>query len=1037
MMNLPRHFIERPVQALLLSMTILIGGLAAFNSLDLRQYPQLQNTVISVSTGYPGASAELMQDFVTNPIQEAMAGAQGIDFLTSTSSMGSSTVEANLLLGYDANAALTDIMAKVQQTKYVLPAAANNPVITSTTGDTTAIAYISYASTTLTPSEISEYLDREVKPKFATIEGVAQAQIFGNRPFAMRIWLNTDAMAALGVTPDEVRSAIVENNVQAAAGEIEGYYDKLALNVDTTLHSAAEFGAIFIRPNNQGGIIRLRDIATIELGTSDDSTSVYANGEPAVFIGIQPLPTANPLDVVDRVVAALLEIERTLPPGVEQTLVYDQTIFISASIDEVQKTIIEAALIVVVVILLFLGSFRAVLVPIATIPLSLVGVCVLLLAFGFTLNLLTLLAMVLAIGLVVDDAIVVVENVHRHLEDGLGAREAAIKGSTEIVGPVISMTITLAAVYAPIAFVGGLTGNLFKEFALALAGAVIVSGVVALTLSPAMCAYLFKGDSKPNAFASFIDRFFERLRHYYERRLESVIRYRPAVAILVVFVLSACAYLYATARSELAPQEDQGSILVSASVQNSANIDYLEAYTVEMGEIMGKLPYSTNQFVINGLGGSTSSIGGVVLENWDKRPISEEVLEGQLTHGLSAISGLQAYAFSLPPLPGSSGLPVQVVITTTRDYRELAENAQRLLVEALESGLFGFAQVSLKFDQAQLKMSIDRDLAADLGVTMQSIGSALSTMLSGNYVSRFSIYDRSYEVIPQVPRSDRMSGELIGRIHLRTEKGEMVPLSAFVSFTQDVQPSSLPQFNQQNSTTLEASLAPGVSLGQALGFIEAKAGEILPAGYNLNYKGESRQFTREGDTLLIAFAAAVVVIFMVLAAQLNSLRDPIVILISVPMSIAGALVFINLGVATINIYTQVGLVTMIGLISKHGILMVEFAARLREEKGISRNKAIVEAASIRLRPVLMTTTAMVVGVTPLLFATGAGSNSRFDIGLVIATGMTVGTCFTLFVVPAMYTYIGHPDAPAPATADVPKEAIPPKELSKAPKTAKT
>ena len=842
----------------------------------------------------------------------------------------------------------------------------------------------------------------------------------------MRVWLNTEAMAALGVTPEEVRAAIVENNVQTAAGQVKGYYDNLAIEVDTTLHTAQQFGAIFIRPNNSGGIIRLRDVATVELGTSDDSSSVFANGEPAVFIGIQPTPDANPLNVLDRIEAKLPEIARTLPPGLDQKLIYDQTIFIRASIDEVQTTIFEAALIVVVVILLFLGSVRAVIVPIATIPLSLVGVCIMLLAFGFTLNLLTLLAMVLAIGLVVDDAIVVVENVHRHIEEGLAPREAAIKGSTEIVGPVISMTITLAAVYAPIAFVGGLTGNLFKEFALALAGAVIVSGVVALTLSPAMCAYLFKADAKANRFAHFIDKFFERVRKAYARRLESVIRYRPAVAILVIFVLSACAYLYATSRTELAPQEDQGAILVSASVQNSANIDYLQAYPAQMGEIMGKLPYSTNHFVINGLGGSSAAIGGVVLENWDKRPVGEETLQAQLTYEMSQVSGLQAYAFSLPPLPGSSGLPVQVVLTTTRSYRELAENAQTLLIAALDSGMFGFAQTSLKFDQAQINMSIDRDLAADLGVTMQSIGSALSTMLSGNYVSRFSLYDRSYEVIPQVPRVDRMSPEVIGRIHLRTEKGAMVPLSAFMTFTQDVQPSALTQFNQQNSTTIEASLAPGVSLGEALGFIEAKAAELLPAGYNLNYKGESRQFTREGDTLVVAFAAAVIVIFMVLAAQLNSLRDPVVILISVPMSIAGALVFINLGVATINIYTQVGLVTMIGLISKHGILMVEFAGRLRAEQGKKKNEAIVEAASIRLRPVLMTTMAMVVGVMPLLYATGAGSHSRFDIGLVIASGMLVGTCFTLFVVPAMYTYIGHPDTPEPVAAGTAKSPEPSK-----------
>ncbi|HUB64335.1 MAG TPA: efflux RND transporter permease subunit [Methylocella sp.] len=1005
-------FIRRPVLASVVSLLILLAGVQSGLKLQLRQFPQLSSTTITITTSYPGADAELIKGFITTPIAQAVASTEGVDTLITNSQQNTSTITLNLLLDANADRAVTDVLRKVSQIKYVLPREAFDPVVVKQTGDTTAVLYMSFNSKVLTPSQITDYLNRVVQPRLQTIDGIANAQILGGQTFAMRVWLNPDRMAARGVTPSDVSNALAANNFTTAAGQIKGDFVQASINAETSLDSAKAFGQLVVAAHGDA-LIRLGDIADIELGPESVDSSSSFDGLKAVFVGIFATPTANPLTVIDEVHKAFPEIEAQLPAGLDAAIAYDATKFIRASIHEVEKTLGEAALIVIGVIFLFLGNLRSTIIPIITIPLSLVGVMTVLFALGYSLNLLTLLALVLAIGLVVDDAIVVVENIYRHMEEGMPARDAALQGAREIAVPVISMTITLAAVYAPIGFVSGLTGSLFREFAFTLAGSVVVSGVIALTLSPMMCSRLLKPPSaEARGFSAFLDRLFDGLRQSYQRLLHKTLNFRALTVLILIGTLALTGIMFVSTPRELAPEEDQGIVFASIKTPQYANLDYLETATAQVQEAAAGVPEKEHVFMINGSAGVQQGFGGVLLRPWGERQRSQKQIMEALQPKLAAITGAEILAFGPSSLPGSTGgPPVQFVIRTIGDYRQLVEVMAEIEKAAHDSGLFLFANSDLKFDMPQIDFKIDANKANRLGIRMQDIGSSLATLLGGNYVNRFSLHGRSYEVIPQAPRDFRLTPDWLTRYQLRTTSGALVSLATVASLSTSVQPNGLPTFQQLNSATLQGVPLPGHTLGEVIGFLQQKAKEFLPEGYSVDYLGESRQFVQEGNTLAITFVFALIVIFLVLAAQFESFRDPLIILIALPTSMFGALLPLNLlgvvGAASMNIYSQIGLVTLIGLISKHGILMVEFANKLQEQEGFGRREAIEHAASVRLRPILMTTAAMVAGMVPLIIAEGAGAQSRAAIGIVIAAGMSIGTIFTLFVTPAIYTLIAR------------------------------
>ncbi len=1032
-------FIKRPVLATVVSLLILLVGAQAGFKLPIRQYPELSNTTITVVTTYPGANADLIQGFITVPIQQAVASAEGIDTLTASSTQNVSTVTLNLKLDADPDRAMTDVLSKVAQVKGILPREANNSIVTKQTGEGYALMYLSFNSKVMNASQISDYITRVVQPRLQTINGVANAQMLGGQVFAMRIWLDPDRMASLGVTPLDVRNALAANNFTSAPGQVKGDFVQTNIDAKTSLQTPESFGKLVVMGRGDS-LVRLADVAQIELGPQNADSSSAFDGLKAVFIGVYSTPTANPLTVITDVRKAFPEIQKELPPGLEAAIAYDATNFIRASLWEVMKTLGEAAIIVIVVIFLFLGNLRSTIIPIVTIPLSLVGVLALLAALGYSINLMTLLALVLAIGLVVDDAIVVVENIHRHIEQGMRPFDAALVGAREILYPIIAMTITLAAVYAPIAFVSGLTGVLFREFALTLAGAVIVSGVIAVTLSPMMCSKLLKAENehdKGGWLTRNLDRMFEGLKRRYQRRLGRTLNYRPVTLLVLVGVIAATGLMYMTTQRELAPEEDQGILFTLVKTPQYANLDYLEEATDQLNKVFSTLPEKEHVFAINGMGDVHTGFAGILLKPWGERERNHKAVLQDLQPKIASIAPALALSFSPPPLPGSvGGPPVQFVITTTRDFRELADVLADVEKAARESGMFIFSDSDLRFETPQLEFRIDHDKANRLGITMADIGNSLATLLGGNYVNLFDLYGRSYQVIPQVPREFRLNEDWLTRYQVRTGSGALVPLSNVATVKKVVQPNSLTNFQQLNSATLSAVPFPGRTVGEAIDFLKKKAADSFPEGFTYDFQGESRQFVQEGNALVYTFVFALIIIFLVLAAQYESFRDPLIILIALPCSMFGALIPLNAGLASINIYTQIGLVTLIGLISKHGILMVDFANKLQEEQGYSRREAIEHAAAIRLRPILMTTAAMVVAMVPLLVAKGAGAASRFDIGVVIAAGMTIGTLFTLFVTPAVYTYLArdHQKAKAKAEAALAHAAAAAKDEASAPES---
>ncbi|MFB4203355.1 Efflux pump membrane transporter BepE [wastewater metagenome] len=1002
-------FIRRPVLATVISLLILLVGARSLGLMELRQYPELENTVVTVSTAYPGASSELVKGFVTTPLQQAIAEADGIDYITATSSQGASTIEAHMELNYDPNAAVSEIQAKVASQRNVLPEAARDPVIESSTGDSTALMYLAFYSDDLSVPKVTDYLLRVVQPQFQAVPGVAKARLHGKR-LAMRIWLDPDRMASLGVTPTDVAEVLRANNYLAGVGQTKGDYTAITLTATTDVSDPENFRDLVIRGDGDT-LVRLRDIARSELGAEEYTSEAWYQGKPAVFMAIEQAPGANPLDTAQAVTARVQTVRGQLPEGMHVVLPYDASEFIQDSIDEVYKTILEAVAIVLLVVYLSLGSIRAAAVPAVAVPLSLIGGAFVMLTLGYSLNLLTLLSMVLAIGLVVDDAIIVVENVHRHIESGETRFHAAMQGARELAVPIIAMTTTLVAVYAPIGFMGGLIGTLFTEFAFTLAGAVLVSGVIALTLSPMLSGKVLKPHGNPGRFEQMVERAFNALARGYRALLGRALQTVSVLVIFAVAVLVSIYFMFVTAQNELAPTEDQGILFFQATGPRTATLDYLEAYGQDIQTQMEGVPGYKESFMILGGDSANTIFGGFKMKSYADRDVSQFEAQPQLQSALGKVAGLQISAFPRPSLPGAGGgLPVQFVLTSGASYEDMNQVADEIVGKAMGSGNFAFLKKSIAFDRPTVSIQVDRDRAGDLGISMREIGQNLATMLGGDYVNRFSMDGRSYQVIPQVERRFRLDEQMLRDYYIRADTGALVPLSSLVTLKQGVEPSERTQFQQLNSITIEGVMAPGVTMGQALGYLETQTAQIAPRSYGVDYTGASRQFKQQGTALVTTFFLSLLVIYLVLAAQFESWRDPFIILVSVPMSIAGAMAFITLGFASMNIYTQVGLITLIGVVAKNGILIVEFANQQQIQKGLSKVDAVLEAGAIRLRPIIMTSVALIVAMVPLLTASGPGAVSRFAIGLTISTGLGIGTLFTLFVLPGFYVLLARDHA---------------------------
>jgi multidrug efflux pump len=997
-------FIRRPVLAICVSLVILIAGLQSIRSLSVRQYPRSDIAVVQVSTVYVGANADLVRGFITTPLERVIASADGIDYMESSSAQGLSTITVHLKLNYDTNAALTQIQAKVAQVRNDLPPEAEAPVIDLQTADQQfAAMYLGFSSSDLDQNQITDYLTRVVQPKLSAINGVQRADILGKRTFAMRVWLKPEKMAALGITPSAVHDALANNNYLSALGKTKGSMVSVNLVANTDLRTAEEFRQLVVK-QDKGTIVRLGEIADVVLGAETYDEDVRFNGESATFMGIWVLPTANSLDVIKQVRDAIPGIRAQLPVGMKVGIPYDSTAYIQDAIKEVLSTLSETLLIVVIVIFLFLGSFRSVLIPVVAIPISLIGAVFIMLVAGFTINLLTLLAIVLSVGLVVDDAIVMVENVERHLHEGKTPYRAAIDAARELVGPIIAMTITLAAVYAPIGIQGGLTGALFREFAFTLAGAVIVSGIVALTLSPMMGSKLLRAGASERGFAGFVNRRFESVRRLYSRSLAGTLKYRPVVLGVWIIVALLMVPFYIFSQRELAPAEDQGVVFGVVQASPNATLDQTKLFASQIYDVYHAFPESESIFQITDPNGG---FGGMVTKPWSQRTKTAQQLLIQSTGPLSKIAGVRVIPLTPPALPGGGNFPVDFVIASSAEPQQLAQFANELVKRAFMSGMFIYADSDLKFDQPQAEVVFDRDKLRSQGVDLSQAGKDLSTLLGGNYVNRFSIQGQSYKVIPQVKRVERLTPEQLGQIYVKGSNDQLVPLSTFATLKTTTEPRQLNKFQQLNAVRIQGVIPPPVPLDQALRFLENESKKILPQGFTTDYAGESRQLRVEGSKFLGTFLLSAILIYLVLAAQFESFRDPFIVLAgSVPLAISGALLFSFLGFTSLNIYSQVGLITLVGLVSKNGILIVEFANHL-QETGRDKLAAVIEAATTRLRPILMTTAATVVGHFPLVLAKGPGAGARNSIGIMLVSGMIIGTVFTLFVVPSIYMLVAR------------------------------
>ncbi|MFI4850413.1 MAG: efflux RND transporter permease subunit [Gimesia chilikensis] len=1010
-MNLLDRFIERPVLATVTGLVILLLGVQAMTALTVREYPETTSSTIRIVTPYIGANAELVQGFITTPLEQTISTAEGIDYLESSSSLGISTITARLELGYDPNAAVAEILTKIQQVRNRLPQGSENSIVTISRGNNQAAMYLAFYSDVLKSSEITDYLNRAVRPRLETVSGVQQANVIGAQNIAMRLWLNPDRMAALKVTPIEVYQAIADSNFLSAVGETKGTITSIPLKADTNLQTVESFENLVIREQGDT-IIRLRDVAQVELGAESYDSSIIFEGQNVAFIGVQVAPEANLLDTIAGVRKLIPEVRAQLPAGLEGIVVYDSTEAVQDSIDEVISSLVEALLIVTVVIYLFLGSFRSALVPGVAMPLAIVGAFFLMQMLGYSINLLTLLALILAIGTVVDDGIVMVENASRHLENGATPEEAARRTIRELAGSIVAMNIVVVAVFAPVGLMGGLTGSLFTEFAYTIAGATLISGILALSVSPMMCATLLKADMQKRWLADKVDRGFHLLSKGYASALRTALGLRWSVLTVGVLILGSLYFLYSAAAKELSPPEDEGFLIVSAQADPNTSLDHLERWTGVLADQVRPVEGVQYFFSLNGgrsdSGGSSSSaFGGVILKDWEKRQSTQMQLQRQLQGVASEVAGLESVVIAPPTLPGAGeGAPVQFVISSLEDPRVIHEVSQDILQKARESGLFTYIQSDLKYDKLEQRISVDRDKAAALGVNIGDLGGDLSTMLSAGYVNYFSYDGRSYRVIPQVGREHRLQAEQLLDYRVATRDGELVPLSLFVSLEDDIQPRQLKRFNQLNAATLSGVPAPGVSFDRVIAFLRKTVADSVDRNVVTDWKGQSRQYVTENTALMVAFALAVLLMYLTLSAQYESFRDPAIMFVSIPMSLAGAMLFLALGVTSVNIYTQVGLLALIGSIIRHGILLVEFANEIQKEDGLDRHDAILKAAALRFRSILMTTICTLVGLIPLLIASGGpGAASRFAISFTLGVGMAIGTFFTLFMVPALYTLL--------------------------------
>jgi multidrug efflux pump len=1003
-MKLTDLFVKRPVLAICINLVILIAGLQSIRSLSVRQYPRSDIAVVQVSTVYVGANADLVRGFITTPLERVIASADGIDYMESSSAQGLSTITVHLKLNYDTNAALTQIQAKVAQVRNDLPPEAEAPVIDLETADTQfAAMYLGFSSAELDQNQITDYLTRVVQPKLSAINGVQRADILGKRTFAMRVWLKPEKMGALGISPSAVHDALANNNYLSALGSTKGSMVSVNLVANTDLRTAEDFRNLVVK-KDKGTIVRLGEIADVVLGAETYEDDVRFNGEAATFMGVWVLPTANSLEVIKQVREAIPGIRAQLPAGMKVGIPYDSTAYIQDAIKEVLSTLSETLLIVIVVIFLFLGSFRSVLIPVVAIPISLIGAVFLMFAAGFTINLLTLLAIVLSVGLVVDDAIVMVENVERHLHEGKTPYRAAIDAARELVGPIIAMTITLAAVYAPVGIQGGLTGALFREFAFTLAGAVLVSGVVALTLSPMMGSKLLRAGDTERGFAGWINRRFETIRSAYARLLAGTLQYRPVVLTVWIIVVLLIVPFYMFSQRELAPAEDQGVVFGVVQSAPNATLDQTKLFSQQIYDVYHSFPESDSVFQITNPSGG---FGGMVTKPWSERKKTAQQLLLESTGPLSKIAGVRVIPLTPPPLPGGGNFPVDLVIASSAEPQQLVQFANQLVAKAFASGMFIFADSDLKFDQPQAEVVLDRDKLRSQGVELSEVGKDLSTLYGGNYVNRFSIQGQSYKVIPQVKRVDRLTAEQTGQIYVKGSNDKLVLLSSLSHVKTTTEPRDLKKFQQLNAVRIQGVIPPGVPLDKALSFLETEAKKILPQGFTIDYAGESRQLRVEGSKFLGTFLLSAVLIYLVLAAQFESFRDPFIVLAgSVPLAISGALLFSFMGLTTLNIYSEVGLITLVGLVSKNGILIVQFANHL-QETGKDKLRAVLDAAETRLRPILMTTAATVVGHFPLVLARGPGAGARNSIGIMLVSGMIIGTVFTLFVVPSIYMLVAR------------------------------
>ena len=1011
-MNVTDLFIRRPVLATVVSLLILLLGIRALGALPIRQFPKTENATVTVTTQYYGASADLIAGFITTPIEAAVAEAQGIDYLTSQSSNGVSTVTATLRLNYDSNRALAEINTKVNSVLNQLPTGTQQPVISVQVGETVAGMYLGFNSDTLPPNQITDYVIRIVQPKLQTIAGVQNAELLGGRQYALRVWLDPRKLAASGLTAADVYTALQDNNYLSAIGTTKGQMVSVDLTAGTDLHSAEEFKNLVVKQKN-GALVRLQDVGNVVLGAEEYDSDVAFKGKRSVFIAINVAPNANILTVMADIRKIFPEIQAQMPAGLHGEIGYDATTYVNAAIRDVVKTLLETLIIVTLVIFLFLGSVRSMIIPTLAMPLSLLGAFFVMLTLGYSINLLTLLALVLAIGLVVDDAIIVVENVDRHMKLGQPPLQAALLAARELAAPIIAMSVVLVAVYVPIGFRGGLTGALFSEFAFTLAGAVAVSAVIALTLSPMMCARFLKPEHGSNRLVRLIDRNFEWFTNLYHRMLGRILDSWKVVVTFGLVVIALITLMLTipvagvVAKSELAPAEDQGVLFYLSTGAPDSSIQQMATYQHQAFQELSALPEYENsfQFVGQGVGTNNQGFGGIVLKDYVQRTRNAAVIQQDLQNRSNRIAGANVFWVNPASLPGSDGsYPIAFVIQTAAPFNELYEVSEAVLAKAQASGKFWVVENSLKIDKPQTTVVVDRDKAALLGLTMKDVGGMLSSMLGGGYVNYFSIAGRSYKVIPQVLQADRLNPNQLGNYYIRTASGEVVPASTVVSFQTATVPESINHFQQLNAATIQGVF--GGTQGEALALLHSIAKETLPQGYVIDYAGESRQYVQESGGFLATLGFAIIIIFLVLAAQFESFRDPLVVMMSVPMAIFGAVVFLFLDFATLNVYTQVGLVTLVGLIAKHGILIVQFA-NAQQRDGKSKRDAIEAAATIRLRPILMTTASMVFGVVPLLIATGAGAAGRYNMGLVIFTGISIGTAFTLFVVPAMYLFLGQ------------------------------